>query len=91
MPAAAATANMATAAEASDVPATAKAAHMAAAERPVVTVTHVMVFPRMVDREARRVASRIDWPSIGIRSIAISRIAIVAISRFAASAHPAAE
>jgi hypothetical protein len=77
------------AAETSHVPANAD--RIGAAERPVVTSAQVMVLPGMVDREARSVAARVDWPSIGIGGIAIAGIAIVAISRLATSADPTEE
>jgi hypothetical protein len=82
---------MPTAAVTSEVPATAKATHMAAAKSRVMPFAKVMVFPGMVDGETRRIATRVVWPSVGIGGIAIAWIAIVAISRFATSAHPKTE
>jgi len=79
------------AAEASDVPAAAKAARMATAKRLVMPFAIVMVLPIMVVPEIRPVASCIERKSIRVGGVAIARIAIVAISRFATSARHAAE
>jgi hypothetical protein len=86
---------MATAAEASSMPA-AKASHVATAEvsawRTVVEgivmpAIVIVVLPVMVVSEIRIVASTI--PSIGIRGISIARATIVVIAWFAASTHKA--
>jgi hypothetical protein len=78
-------------AEASHVPAAAKAARMATAKRLVMPFAIVMVLPIMVVPEIRPVASSIERKSIRVGGVAIARIAIVAISRFATSARHAAE
>jgi hypothetical protein len=94
MPAAVATTAVATAAvpapETSHVPA-AKAARMATAKRLVMPFAIVMVLPIVVVSEIRRVTSTIERQSIRVGGVAIARIAIGAISRFATSAYPAEE
>ena len=89
MPAAVATATV-PAAEASYVPA-AKAARMATAKRLMMSFAIVMVLPGMMVSENGRVASSIQRKSIRVGGVAIARIAIVAISRFATSARHGAE
>jgi hypothetical protein len=100
MPASVATASVATAPvpapavparETSHVPAAAEAARMATAKRLVMPSAIVMVLPIVVVPESRRVTSAIERQSIRVGGVAIAWIAIGAISRFAASAYPAAE
>jgi hypothetical protein len=70
--------------------ATAKAARVRAAESAWMAES-VMVLPGIVIGEIRPVPSSIDRPSIGVGSVAIAWIAVVAIARFATSARREAE